>query len=93
MRMKLLAVGALALATWSSTAHASYAVFGNSQGGIIPWSPAVDRDFPKAAAEHCAWYNKVARITSVHRRYGDFIGFSCLFDRRYDPMKNRTPFR
>ena len=52
---------------------------GNDTGGIIPWSPenqAVARDW---AADHCAQYRKYARITSVHRQYGDYIAFECRF--------------
>jgi hypothetical protein len=26
-------------------------------------------------------------ITSVHRRYGDYAGFRCYFQRDYDPRK------
>ena len=29
------------------------------------------------ASEHCARYAKTAHITSVHRVYGDYIGFRC----------------
>ena len=29
----------------------------------------------------------VARITSVHARYGDYVGFACEFPRSYDPVK------
>ena len=36
---------------------------------------------------HCARYNKIAVISSVHRRYGDYIGFRCYFPRDYDPRK------
>jgi hypothetical protein len=55
---------------------------GNGTGGIITWSPEhqhVARDW---AAGHCARYGKYARITSIHAQYGDYIGFSCLFDPR-----------
>lgn len=55
---------------------------GNDTGGIITWSPEhalVARDW---AAEHCARYNKYARITSVSARYGDYIAFTCQFDPR-----------
>lgn len=54
-------------------------VTGNDLGGIIAWSPDNQRDARALAGEHCAWYDKVARITSVNPRYGQFIGFSCRF--------------
>ena len=55
---------------------------GNDTGGIIAWSPehqAVAREW---AADHCARYHKHAHITSMHRRYGDYIGFACQFNPR-----------
>lgn len=56
---------------------------GNDTGGIIPYSPASRAIARQWAAEHCARYGKVARITSVHAEYGNYIGFACRFDRRY----------
>jgi hypothetical protein len=52
---------------------------GNDTGGIIPWSPASERFRVAIASDHCARYGKDARITSVHRQYGDYIGFVCRF--------------
>ena len=61
-------------------AHAGYVgLVGNDTGGIIPWSPGVEPLMRAIAGEHCARYNKSARITSVHRQYGDYIGFRCRF--------------
>jgi hypothetical protein len=54
-------------------------VVGNDTGGIIPWSPASEHYRVAIASDHCALYGKVARITSVHRQYGDYIGFVCRF--------------
>jgi hypothetical protein len=56
-----------------------YGLVGNDTGGIIPWSPINERHRRAIASNHCACYGKYARITSVHRRYGDYIGFRCLF--------------
>jgi hypothetical protein len=87
MRLKL-GLLAFALVALASTAHAGwYETWGNDTGGIIPWSPAVRGVFKEAAADHCARYNKIARITSVHPWYGDYIGFTCAFPRGYDPVK------
>jgi hypothetical protein len=44
-------------------------------------------DYLDTADRHCAAYHKVARITSVHPRYGDYVGFACRFPRGYDPVK------
>ena len=51
----------------------------NDTGGIIPWSPFSERNRHAIAADHCARYSKFAKITSVHRQYGDYIGFVCRF--------------
>ena len=52
---------------------------GNDTGGIITWSPEHQQVAPEWAADHCARYGKFARITSVHRQYGDYIAFRCEF--------------
>ena len=93
MRLKL-AGAALAL---SLTALPAYAVNGetwsvlgingNDTGGIIPWSPALRAFGYRAAAQsHCDGYRRIARVTSVHARYGDYVGFACEFPRNYDPV-------
>lgn len=60
---------------------------GNDTGGIIAWSPEVDLIYREVAAAHCAAWNKVAEITSVHRWYGDYVAFRCHFPPGYDPRK------
>jgi hypothetical protein len=60
---------------------------GNDTGGIIAWTPEADALRHEIAAEHCAQYGKIHRITSDHRRYGDYIGFSCYWPRGYDPAR------
>lgn len=62
-------------------------VQGNDVGGIIPWSPAIASDYRLIASDHCARFNKVSVITSVHRWYGDYVGFRCHFPRGYDPRR------
>lgn len=54
---------------------------GNSTGGIITWSPEHQRLARRWAADHCARYGKIARITTVYPRYGQYIGFACWFPR------------
>jgi hypothetical protein len=51
----------------------------NDTGGIIAWSPEAEAASRDIAMTHCARYNKVARITSITARYGDYIGFECLW--------------
>ena len=50
---------------------------GNDTGGIIAWSPQAHRARHAIASDHCAHYGKLHRITSVSRRYGDYIAFAC----------------
>lgn len=59
-------------------------ITGNDSGGIIPYPLAAsqhgtsDLVVAKAmASEFCARYNKQALITSIHREYGDYVGFDC----------------
>jgi hypothetical protein len=64
-----------------------WGVTGNDTGGVLPWSPEVAHIYRGIADAHCARWNRIARITSVHRRYGEFVAFVCLNDRSYDPRK------
>ena len=52
---------------------------GNDTGGIIPWSCENEAVARQAAAGYCARFNKYGRITGVHREYGDYISFNCLW--------------
>ncbi len=62
-------------------------VSGNDTGGIISWAPGAGYVFRDLAFAHCAQYNKIAVISSIRHRYGDYIGFRCYFPRAYDPRK------
>jgi len=90
MTLKPLLLGfALALSASAASAGWFDRLKGNDTGGIIPWSPDVQQSYPQMAADHCASYNKVAFITSVHKVYGDYIAFVCAFPRDYDPIRAR----
>jgi hypothetical protein len=82
---------AFAVVVISGAAHAGAGpgpgLTGNDTGGIIQWTPEIAPYYHDIAAEHCARWNRIARITSTHRWYGDYVGFRCIFDRRYDPRK------
>jgi hypothetical protein len=84
MRAALLSViGVLML---GAAAHAQpYIYHGNDTGGIIPWSCENEAMAQQAAAAYCARWDKYHRITSVHRQYGDFIAFSCLWSPYINP--------
>jgi hypothetical protein len=58
---------------------------GNETGGIIAWSPEAQAYRHQIAGEYCAQYGRLHRITSVARRYGDYIGFECYWPRGYEP--------
>jgi len=51
---------------------------GNDTGGIIPYSPAVEPIYRDMAAAHCARWGRLSHVTSVHRKYGDYISFVCI---------------
>ena len=84
--------GALSLAA----AHAGAAgpgpgLTGNDTGGIIQWTPEIDQSYKDIAVAHCARFHRFAGISGVHRVYGDYIGFRCVYDRRFDPRKAGLP--
>ena len=60
---------------------------GNDTGGIIEWTPQTNQIYKDIATAHCARWNRFAGITSVRRAYGEYIGFRCISDRRFDPRK------
>ncbi len=55
---------------------------GNDVGGIIQWSPEAEYVYRDLAFFHCARFNKIAVITSIHRRYGDYVGIPLLLPAR-----------
>jgi len=83
----VMALAALALPAWVCSASAG-AVFlgpgpgltGNDIGGIIQSTPEVleHRLYRTIAADWCARWGRLSHVTSVHRRYGDYIGFVCI---------------
>jgi hypothetical protein len=86
MRVKPVGLAVLGAAlTLGGCASAVPPFKGNDTGGIIAWTPEAQQFRHQIAAEHCAQYGKIHRITSDHRRYGDYIGFSCYWPRGYEP--------
>jgi hypothetical protein len=78
-------LAALVLVLMSIGAHAQV-YRGNDTGGIIPWSCENEAEAHLIAAGYCARWDKYHRITSVHRRYGDFIAFNCLWAPHKNPF-------
>jgi len=94
MRRSCLPLAALALALLSAAADAKGLVWrGNDTGGLIAWRPDFRPiDYLDIAEAHCGWHRKIARITSVHPRYGDYVVFACAFRRDHDPVRDgRVP--
>jgi hypothetical protein len=63
-----------------------YGVTSNDSGGIIPWSPDNELAALDIAQKSCARNDRFAVITSVHREYGDYIGFRCQYE---EPARQR----
>jgi len=87
MRRKLLIALGLVLAStagalaWGSNfVGPGSGVTGNDTGGIFPYSPAVEGIYQQIAESHCARWGRLAKVTSIHRTYGDYVGFVC-YDR------------
>jgi hypothetical protein len=86
-------VSAIALLIWAGCAQAQIyhgegpgpIYHANDTGGIIPWSCENEAAAQAIAAQYCARWDKYHRITSVHRQYGDYIAFACL----WSPYVNR----
>lgn len=87
MKFKALFVTCTLLAAVPANAGWFDAIKGNDTGGIVPWSPDLRETLGATAAAHCANYNKVALITSIPSRPGDYAGFICALPRDYDPVK------
>jgi hypothetical protein len=53
-------------------------ITGNDTGGIFPYSPDIEHVYRQIAADYCAGWGRLSHVTSVHRRYGDYVGFVCI---------------
>jgi hypothetical protein len=78
-----LALGTVLVACAGSVAVAGFAgpgrgVTGNDTGGIFPYSPDVEGIYQQIAESHCARWGRLAHITSIHRKYGDYVSFVCI---------------
>lgn len=73
-------VGALLMFAVARADAGDWLVYsGNDTGGIIPWSCETEALAKQIAADYCARWDKYPRITSVHRQFGDYIAFRCLW--------------
>ena len=71
---------AAALALGGEFAGPGPAVTGNDTGGIFPYSPDVEPIYHQIAGDYCARWGRYAKVTSIHRFYGEYVGFIC-YDR------------
>jgi hypothetical protein len=90
------ALGSLALGLSAADAGAAGpgpGVTGNDTGGIIQWIPEIPHFgfYQHIAVEHCARFSRYAGISSVRYVYGEYVGFRCVYDRRFDPRKEGLP--
>jgi hypothetical protein len=88
MRPKLVFVAALAASLFCA-GHGALAgnimfgpgpgLTGNDTGGIIMYAPGLDRGaYHQLAANWCARWGRLSHVTSMHRMYGDYVGFVCI---------------
>ena len=83
--LTVIAAGALggsaaALALGAEFAGPGPAVTGNDTGGVFPYSPDVEPVYHQIAGDYCARWGRYAKVTSIHRIYGEYVGFVC-YDR------------
>lgn len=74
------AVTTPALAFGSEFSGPGPTITGNNTGGIFPYRPAVPGTYEDIAESFCARYGRLAKITSIHPIYGDYVSFVC-YDR------------
>jgi hypothetical protein len=75
-----LSAGTKAMAWGAEFAGPGPTVTGNDIGGIFPYSPDVEPIYHHIATNHCARWGRFAKVTSIHRVYGEYVGFVC-YDR------------
>ena len=69
------------MATGSEFAGPGPGITGNDTGGIFPYSPDVEGTYNDIADGLLrALRAGMAKVTAVHRKYGDYVSFVC-YDR------------
>jgi hypothetical protein len=53
-------------------------ITGNDTGGIFPYSPDVEASYQQIAEDYCARWGRLSHVTSIHRKYGDYVSFVCI---------------
>jgi hypothetical protein len=73
-----LSTGSVAFSNGGRFAGPGIGITGNDTGGIFPYSPDVDASYEQIAADYCARWGRLSHVTSVHRKYGDYVSFVCI---------------
>lgn len=79
----------------SGTAQATYVApfVGNDTGGIISYSLTGQGDVSLIAADHCAKYGKVPRLTGVQAYPGGYLSFACVWAYPQDIVRPAAALR
>jgi hypothetical protein len=67
-----------ALANGGRFAGPGIGITGNDTGGIFPYTPDVETAYQQIAEDYCARWGRLSQVTSVHRKYGDYVSFVCI---------------
>ena len=82
-------VPVLALGAMLVSCAGVYGPKGNDTGGIIPWSPENEQMAHQIAQGNCDFYRKYAVLRTMHRAYGDYISYDCVFPRPHGQRTRR----
>jgi hypothetical protein len=74
----ILATGQMALSNGGRFAGPGTGITGNDTGGIFPYTPDVEQAYEQIASDYCARWGRLSHVTSVHRKYGDYVAFVCI---------------
>jgi hypothetical protein len=74
----VLATGQTALSNGGRFAGPGTGITGNDTGGIFPYTPDVEQAYDQIASDYCARWGRLSHVTSVHRKYGDYVSFVCI---------------
>jgi hypothetical protein len=74
----VLATGQMAFSSGGRFAGPGLGITGNDTGGIFPYTPDVEQAYEQIASDYCARWGRLSHVTSVHRKYGDYVSFVCI---------------
>ncbi|BAT60868.1 hypothetical protein GJW-30_1_03418 [Variibacter gotjawalensis] len=83
---------ALSLTSGSALAVPMGPFQANDTGGIIAYTPDAYHSRHAIAGEYCSSWGKLHRITSVRRRYGEYIVFACYRPRNSEGIVLRSSY-